>query len=128
MVLAGLTLAGGATVTTASPAMAGQDALARVYVDGKIAAEGKFISYGDSFQLTKRSSYGGRPYLEYKYIRIDGTVQEGTHWGLSDVGKPVSWDHNFGEGRAVAFRVCVQVTYGWDPCSDDDGQWTVGYA
>ncbi|MFG1955422.1 hypothetical protein [Micromonospora sp. NPDC048830] len=118
-------------MTAASPAMAGQDALARVYVDGTntIAAEGKFVSYGDRFELTKRSSYGNRPYLEYKYIRIDGTVQEGTHWGVSSIGTTVPFDHNFGEGRKVAFRVCVQVDFGWDPCSDDaDGQWTIGYA
>lgn len=55
---------------------------------------------------------------------------KGTHWGTSSVDNPVAFDHNFGENRKVAFRVCVQVDWSFDPCSgDDDGRgWTIGYA
>jgi hypothetical protein len=110
----------------------GKDATARVYTEDedRILASAFFDSDGDNFRLTKRDSYGNRAYMEYKYIRKDGTAQEGSHWGLSTVDKTVVFNHNFGEGRKVAFRVCVQVDLGFDPCSgDDDGaNWAVGYA
>ena len=116
---------------SASPAL-GEDATARVYSDdeSKILASAFFNSDGDNFRLTKRDSYGNRAYMEYKYVRKDGTTQEGSHWGLSTVDKTVVFNHNFGEGRAVAFRVCVQVDFGFDPCSgtDDGANWTTGYA
>ncbi|MGN9775053.1 hypothetical protein ACTMS0_04640 [Micromonospora sp. H33] len=128
-ILASFALSAAAVLGISSPAFAGQNAFARVYVDGKFVAEGKFNHDGDYFSLTKRGSYGNRPYLEYVYIRKDGTTQTGTHWGLGDVGNTVYFDHNFGEGRAVAFRVCVQVDYEWDPCShEEDEVWAIGYA
>lgn len=109
-----------------------QDATARVYAEDedRILASAFFDSGGDNFRLTKRDSYGNRAYMEYKYIRKDGTAKEGSHWGVSTVDKTVVFNHNFGEGRKVAFRVCVQVDYEFDPCSgsDDGANWTVGYA
>ncbi|MFF8279587.1 hypothetical protein ACF05T_26275 [Streptomyces lateritius] len=125
----GAALIVGPLPSPAQAAPAGHDAHVNLYVDGKIVASASFISAGDRFEVTKRSSYGGRPYLDYKYIRKDGTLQEATHWGVSNVGYTMKFDHNFGEGRKVAFRLCVQNTYGWDDCTDDaDGQWEVGYA
>ncbi|MFF8846281.1 hypothetical protein ACF08N_26795 [Streptomyces sp. NPDC015127] len=119
----------GVPIAPAQAAAAGHDAHVNLYVDGKTVASASFISLGDRFEVTKRSSYGGRSYLEYKYIRKDGTLQEGTHWGVSDIGYTMKFDHNFGEGRKVVFRLCVQNTYGWDDCTDDaDGQWETGYA
>ncbi|MCM2388290.1 hypothetical protein [Streptomyces albipurpureus] len=92
---------------------------------GEFVARGYFKASGDKFILTKKSNqtYSGRTYLEYKYIKINGQLQEGTHHGVSAVGVPVTFDHNFGEGRAVKFRICVEDSF-WDPCSE----WETGYA
>lgn len=50
-------------------------------------------------------------------------MQQGTHWGVTNIGTAVKFDHNPGEGRKVAFRVCVQVDHQPDPCSsDNDGR------
>lgn len=103
----------------------GNDAYADLVEGGEFVARGYFQASGDKFILTKKSNqtYPGRTYLEYKYIKVNGQLQEGTHHGVSTVGVPVTFDHNFGEGRAVAFRVCVEDSF-WDPCSD----WATGYA
>lgn len=108
-----------------TPAIAGHNATASAYVDGKLVARAKFVAGADRFEVTKVShTVGHRAYVEYKYIRVDGTVQEGQHWGVSRVGVAVPFDHNFAKDRKVAFRVCVQVSLGFDPCSD----WEIGYA
>jgi len=66
-----------------------------------------------------------RPYIDIRYIRKDGTSWEGRRWGVATPGENVTRDApNFGEGRKVAFRVCLQVSYWPDPCSS----WEVGYA
>lgn len=114
-----------ALVGFATPAIAGHDATANAYQDGKIVATARFIAGADRFEVTKVShTVGHRAYLEYKYIRKDGTVQEGQHWGVSRVGHAVPFDHNFGKDRKVVFRVCVQVSLSPDVCSD----WETGYA
>ncbi|WP_405984261.1 hypothetical protein [Streptomyces sp. NBC_00872] len=52
-------------------------------------------------------------------------LYEGSEWvaSLSQVGIPVDFNHNFGEGRKVELRVCVEDAW-FDPCSD----WETGYA
>ncbi|MFH8798171.1 hypothetical protein ACH4F6_01020 [Streptomyces sp. NPDC017936] len=113
----------------AQAAPAGHDAHVDLCVDGKIVASASFIGVGDRFEVTKRSSHGGRPYLGYTYIRTDGTLPEGTHRGVSDIGSALKFDHDFGEGREVAFRRCVRNTLARDDCTDDeDGPWEIGYA
>ncbi|RAK24709.1 hypothetical protein B0I29_13714 [Actinoplanes lutulentus] len=110
----------------AAPAAPSLDALAQVYDEtSQVLAEAHFVSAGDSFRLTKRSSDGGRAFVQYKYIRTDGTFQSGEHRGPSTAGASATFDHDFGEGRKILFRVCVD-----DYCSGTgDGQnWTIGYA
>lgn len=109
----------------------GQDARARVYDEtSRVLAEGYFESTGDSFTVTNRAAIGDRPYLEYRYVRKDGTLREGTHWGSDVVGETVRFDHDFGEKRTVTFRVCLRATRGLDRCSATDfgENWTVGHA
>jgi hypothetical protein len=115
----------GAGVKAGAAGALGHDAYADLMEGGEFVARGYFQANGDKFVLTKKSnrSYPGRMYLEYKYIKINGQLQEGTHHGVSAVGVPVTFDHNFGEGRKVVFRVCVE-DFGFDPCSD----WETGYA
>ncbi|MEU4420185.1 hypothetical protein AB0F81_06135 [Actinoplanes sp. NPDC024001] len=108
----------------------GQDALARVYdADSRVLAEGYFESTGDAFAVTKKAG-DGRPYVEYRYVRLDGTLRDGTHWGSDTTGRTVRFDHDFGEGRTVTFRVCVRPGYGADSCSGTEfgENWTVGHA
>ncbi|WP_433831703.1 hypothetical protein ACQP2E_14205 [Actinoplanes sp. CA-015351] len=110
----------------AAPAAPSLDALAQAYDEtSHVLAEARFVSAGDSFRLTKWSSDGGRAVVQYKYIRTDGTFQSGEHLGPSAAGVSVTFDHDFGEGRKIVFRVCVD-----DYCSGTgDGQnWTIGYA
>ncbi|WP_328469481.1 hypothetical protein OHA21_01955 [Actinoplanes sp. NBC_00393] len=115
---------------SAAAAAPAQDAIARVYdANSRVLAEAWFHSATDSFALTKRTDHGSRVYLEYEYIRKNGTVQEATHWGSGTVGETVRFDHNFGEGRRVTFRVCVHVENSFDPCSGNDREnWTIGHA
>jgi hypothetical protein len=115
----------------AATAAAGQDALARVYDENsRVLAEAYFESTGDSFAVTRRAGAGERPYVEYRYVRKDGTLREGTHWGSGTVGETVRFDHNFGEGRTVTFRVCMRAGHGPDACSGTEfgENWTVGTA
>ena len=111
---------------TTSAAARGQDALATVYDEtSRVLAEAHFESTGDSFAVTKRADVEGRPYLEYRYVRKDGTQRAGVHRGSATVGETVRFDHDFGEGRTVTFRVCVL-----DSCSGTElgENWTVGHA
>lgn len=122
---AGGAAAGPATAHAATPqAVPSRDATASLYVDGRLVARAIFHHHGDRFDLAKWSRYGHRPYLDYRYVRVDGTTQTGRHRGVSRVGMHMLFDHNFGEGRGVWFRVCVQVSWAFDPCSG----WSVGYA
>jgi hypothetical protein len=106
-------------------------ATAEIYdQDSELLATGRFDADGDAFTVTKRSAGTGRPYLEYRYVRIDGTLQTGTHQGATEVGAAVRFPHDFGEGRRVTFRVCVTGAHGFNPCSgtDDGENWTIGIA
>lgn len=107
------------------------DAVATAYDENsRVLAEARFESLGDAFTLTKRADHGSRVYAEYKYVRTDGTLQTGTHWGPGDVGTAARFDHDFGENRAVEFRVCVEIEYAADRCSgtDQGENWTKGHA
>ncbi|MEU4695053.1 hypothetical protein [Actinoplanes sp. NPDC023714] len=104
----------------------GLDAVARVFdPDSRVVALARFVAEGDRFELTKRVDGGGRAYLQYKYIRTDGTFQGGEHWGLAEAGGTVVFDHDFGEGRKVLFRVCAGAL-----CSGTSSgeNWTIAYA
>ncbi|MFC7529831.1 hypothetical protein [Actinoplanes sp. GCM10030250] len=109
----------------------GLDALASVYDENsRVLAEARFASAGDTFTLIKLADHGSQVYAEYKYVRKDGTLQTGTHRGPALVGVPARFDHDFGEGRAVEFRVCVATGYGSGLCSgtDQGENWTKAYA
>jgi hypothetical protein len=110
----------------------GLDALARVYDEtSRVLAEAYFESTGDTFAVTKRAATDDRPYLEYRYVRKDGTLREGTHWGSVVTAETVRFDHDFGEKRTVTFRVCVRAAArASDLCSATDfgENWTVGHA
>ncbi|BBH68836.1 hypothetical protein ACTI_55210 [Actinoplanes sp. OR16] len=104
----------------------GLDAVARVFdPDSRVLAQARFVADGDRFELAKRADGGGRAYMQYKYIRKDGGFQSGEHWGLAETSGAVVFDHDFGEGRKVLFRVCVG-----DLCSatGDQENWTIAYA
>ncbi|WP_229075964.1 hypothetical protein [Actinoplanes sp. DH11] len=128
---AGEGTAGEGTAGEGTAGTGGIDVVATVYdPDSRVLADAAFRSYGDRFALTKRATGGGRPYLEYRYLRLDGSLQTGVHHGLDTVDAIVTFDHDFGEGRKVMFRVCVTATRGADLCSAaGDGQnWAAGYA
>ncbi|MEU0840219.1 hypothetical protein ABZ370_12220 [Streptomyces sp. NPDC005962] len=108
---------------SAAPA-AGHDAYSDLMVDGKFVARTYFNAGEDSFTITKKSNYGNRPYAEYRYTKINGDEQTGTHWGVAALNNPITFDHNFGKNRAVHFRTCVQVDFAIDDCDD----WETGYA
>ncbi|GAA2706740.1 hypothetical protein Apa02nite_032690 [Actinoplanes palleronii] len=104
---------------------------ARIYDrDSRLLAEARFDAAGDTFTVTKRSADGGRAYLEFRYVRVDGTVQTGRHQGPATADASVSFGHDFGEGRRLTFRVCVTEEHGFNPCSGtaDGENWTVAYA
>jgi hypothetical protein len=84
----------------------------------------KFVSYGDKFVVCDTFADGLSVYNEYKYIRIDGTVQHDVEYNNGGSGTCATYDHNFGEGRSVTFRACLDVPYFVDTC----GGWRVGIA
>jgi hypothetical protein len=94
--------------------------------DSRLLAEARFDAGEDTFALTKSSAVGGRAYLEYRYVRTDGTPQTGTHRGGRQAGDAVRFDHDFGEGRKITFRVCVEGEYAFNACSGTDNgeNWT----
>ncbi|MGW5852768.1 hypothetical protein ACWFQ8_33520 [Streptomyces sp. NPDC055254] len=88
-------------------------------------AKAKFISYGDKFTVCDTSWDTFQPYVEYKYIRKNGSLQQEEHWNGNGDGTCVTWDHDFGEGRSVTFRACVGIPgVPIDPCDD----WKIGIA
>ena len=114
-----------AIIGVVTPTLAGQNRTAHAIENGNIIATGRFVAGADRFEVTKNSAtVGHRAYLEWKYITKNGEPIGGTHWGSSDVGRTVVFDHNFGKDRKVTFRVCVQKSLSPDKCS----KWEVGYA
>ncbi|MFI1955662.1 hypothetical protein ACH437_28140 [Streptomyces xinghaiensis] len=122
-----LFIAGGAAVMvlgSASTAAAGTDAVAETR-GGE--AWVKFISYGDKFKVCDQYPNGldgFSVYVEYNYIRKDGTTQSGRHNVGTGAGTCATFDHNFGEGRSVVFRAGIDVPAFPDPVS----VWKTGVA
>jgi hypothetical protein len=118
-------------MATAGLAPTAVSATAQVFDrDSRLLAEAHFDAGRDSFALTKSSVDGGRVYLEYRYVRTDGTLQAGTHRGGGEAGETVRFAHDFGEGRKVTFRVCVEGERAFNACSatDDGENWTIAIA
>jgi hypothetical protein len=89
------------------------------HADGSSSVRGAsatFISYGDKFRVCDTSLDGYNAYVDYTYVRIDGSYQTGTHFVTTGNGTCGTFDHDFGEGRPVNFRACVQFPLGVDPC------------
>ncbi|WP_436533948.1 hypothetical protein [Actinoplanes sp. HUAS TT8] len=98
--------------------------------DSELLAEAHFDAGDDTFAVTKHVAGGGRAYLEYRYVRADGTLQTGTHTAADAAGQTVRFGHDFTAGRTVTFRVCVSGEHGFNPCSAgaDGENWTIGIA
>lgn len=104
---------------------------AQVYdQDSELIAEARFDAGDDTFAVTKHVAGGGRAYLEYRYVRADGTLQTGTHSASDTVGETIRFGHDFAAGRKVTFRVCVAGESAFNACSagDDGENWTIGIA
>jgi hypothetical protein len=88
-------------------------------------AYAEFHSDGDYFYLCDTSFDFLEVYLEYRYIKVNGTLQTGTHRNPGSFGDCLYFTHDFGEGREVRFRACVDnVT----PVADDCDAWRRGVA
>jgi hypothetical protein len=109
------------TVASGTVAQAGQDGW--VDVPG---ATGKFISYGDKFKVCDTAWDLMQVYLDYRYWRKDGTLQEERHYLATGDDTCATWDHNFGEGLIVLFQVCVDNPFGDIP--DSCSMWERGIA
>ncbi|BCY10440.1 hypothetical protein [Actinoplanes sp. L3-i22] len=98
--------------------------------DSRLLAEARFDARSDSFAVTKQAGSDGRAYLEYRYLRTDGTLQTGTHAASREPGETVRFPHDFTAGRTVTFRVCVSGEHAFNACSAgaDGENWTVGIA
>ncbi|TYK52602.1 hypothetical protein [Actinomadura decatromicini] len=95
--------------------------------DAKSTIEGsytEFHSNGDKFYNCDTDYDLFTAYVDYSYIRKDGSVQKGKHYNPGGRGDCATFDHDFGEGRPVQFRSCVDVPIGIDPCD----RWREGIA
>ncbi|WP_433308793.1 hypothetical protein ACQP0U_18805 [Micromonospora sp. CA-269861] len=107
-------------VGTGGIAQAGTDRVATMS-----GAKVTFTSYGDSFSVCDTETDGLNVYNEYKYIRKDGSLQHDLEYNGLGSGTCASYDHDFGEGRSVTFRACLDMPgIIPDPCSN----WAVGVA
>ena len=97
----------------------------KIYTANVTGGHVNFHQYGDYFTLYRGTSHGNRIYVDFKYTRKDGTHQHSKDVGTQE---PNTWsgkkDHNFGEGRVVKFRACIQVDGEPDYC----GGWKKAYA
>jgi len=93
---------GAVVLGTAGAAQAGTDAVSQAS-----GAKVTFVSYGDKFKVCDTSWDGMQVYNEYKYVRKDGTVQHDEEYNNLGDGTCVTYDHDFGEGRSVTFRACI---------------------
>lgn len=84
----------------------------------------RFISYGDKFENCDTFNDFMISYVQYQYIRIDGTLQTGSHYNPGNNGDCFAWDHDFGEGRTVWFRSCRDIPLQTDNCD----AWRTGIA
>lgn len=82
-----------------------------------------FQDYGDKFVVCDTALDGWSVYVTYTYIRKDGTEQRGTHYNTAGNDTCRTFDHDFGEGRTVNFRACLDW---WLPDLCDD--WRTGVA
>lgn len=82
-----------------------------------------FQDYGDKFIVCDKVEDGWSVYVEYTYIRIDGSEQSGTHYNSNGYNTCFMFDHDFGEGRTVNFRACTD-RWVLDSCDN----WRVGVA
>lgn len=111
---------GAVVVATGGAAYAGTDATARM-----TGARVQFISYGDKFKVCDTEADLWIVYNEYKYVRKDGTLQHDREYNQLGSGTCVTYDHDFGEGRTVTFRACLDLpSVVPDSCTD----WEVGIA
>ncbi|RSN48234.1 hypothetical protein DMH12_27690 [Streptomyces sp. WAC 04229] len=90
------------TMAGMSTAQAGEDGYASAP-----GVSGKFTSYGDKFTLCDDAYDLMQVYLDYRYWRKDGSLQEERHYLATGWDTCTTWDHDFGEGRLVLFQVCV---------------------
>ncbi|MFI1955665.1 hypothetical protein ACH437_28165 [Streptomyces xinghaiensis] len=107
------------TALSTGLAFAGTDAFSTT---GQASA--RFISYGDKFEVCDLASDGATAYVQYEYVRINGTLQKGEHRNPGNAGSCHTFDHNFGEGRVVKFRACEDHTAWPDHCDS----WKKGIA
>jgi hypothetical protein len=77
----------------------------------------RFIRAGDKFEACDLQFDAMLSYVQYQYVRINGSLQTGTHYVPGDAGDCLTWDHNFGEGRYVWFRACRDVPIQEDNCA-----------
>ncbi|MGW5852767.1 hypothetical protein ACWFQ8_33515 [Streptomyces sp. NPDC055254] len=113
---------GVALVLAAAPsASAGTDATSSI-----TGSWSRFISGGDHFENCDTDDDGLTSYIQFRYTRIDGSLQNGSHYNPGSAGDCTTWNHNFGEGRPVYFRSCVD-NLAWleDKC---DPSWRKGTA
>ncbi|MGW2025521.1 hypothetical protein [Streptomyces decoyicus] len=110
-------------MTFAPTASAGQDAYSEV--PGKDGGVGvRFISNGDKFEICDLRDEGDSAYVEYEYVRYDGTVQRGEHRPDINGGHCKTYSHDFGEGRKVKFRAGQDIVLR----PDLYGPWKTGIA
>ena len=105
-------------VGVATPAQAADDNVGvnveeYIHVLDTQAGFGGFYHVGDKFLVCRTNDW--IVYLEYEYIRKDGTLQRGTHT-MESTGCRY-FPHDFGEGRYVEMRVCADVDNWWDACT-----------
>ncbi|GAA1568862.1 hypothetical protein GCM10009827_108240 [Dactylosporangium maewongense] len=112
---AGALLAGVATPAHAGDNNTGRNVLEYVDVLGMAAGSGSFQHIGDSFTVCKSDRWD--VYIEFEYIRINGTLQRGTHKVTGPAPSCATYLHDFGEERFIDMRVCADVDNFWDPCS-----------
>jgi len=107
-------------LATGSSAYAGTDATSSV-----AGSWSRFISVGDKFENCDTEADWLASYVEYQYVRKDGSLQTGSHYNPGNNGDCYIWDHDFGEGRTVWFRSCVdQPAWYTDTCD----RWRTGIA
>lgn len=108
--------AGGTTASYADPD--DPDYLPPYYESEIEGSYARFIRLGDKFEACDTQYDFQLAYVQYQYVRIDGSVQTGKHYVPSDAGDCQTWDHNFGEKRYVWFRACRdEPLTATDPCA-----------